>query len=119
MLRELGEDVRLVHIATYTVGDGSLPAALEKITVVEVVEAIDRLSSELAGDDIASKMGQLGVPLADAVNHHQRSLAVGEVHANPIVADLLVDASDEIRQRHILLQLFNDLVFVHRGNTLS
>ena len=119
MLRELGENVRLVHIATDTVSDGSLPAALEKITVVEVVEAIDRLSLKFASDAIHPKLGQLGVPLADAMNHHQRSLAVGEVHANPVVADLLVDASDEIRQRHILLQLLNDLVFVHRGNTLS
>jgi len=114
MLSELVQHVGLLHVATHAVRNRSLPRALEKIAVRHIIEAIDVLGNEwasLAG--ILLKHRQLGVTLADALHHHKRSVIVGEIHADPIVVDLLVHPTNEIGEGHVLLQSVNSFGGIH------
>ena len=119
MHREPVKDVWILHVATNTVRNRSLPRTLEQVAVVDVVEAVDAFRLILSRDGMALANRQLGVTLAYAVHQHERSLAEGEFIPRPIIADLLVHATDEIRQRHIVLELVDGVVLVHRANTLA
>lgn len=120
VLRELAEHIGLLYVATDTVSHGRLPSALEKIAVGHIVEAIDTISDQRTSlERTLLENGELSVTLADVLYHHERSVVVVEVHAGPVVVDLLVHPADEIRERHVLLENFDSGFFIHRETILA
>jgi len=117
MLGELVQNISLLDIAANTISDRSLPRALEKIAVRHIIEAI-----HASGDKRASlgrtllKYSQFGVALPYILHHNKRSVIVGEVHAGPIIVDLLVDPTNKIGEGHILLEGLDSVGGVHLGD---
>lgn len=117
MLSELVENISLLDIPANAISDRSLPRALEKIAVRHIIKAI-----HASGDKRTSlgrtllKDGQLGVTLTHILHHHKRSVIVGEVHAGPIIIDLLVYPANKIGEGHVLLESVDSVGGVHLGD---
>ena len=114
MLSELGQHVGIFDVAAHAVGNRSLPSAFEQIASGYVIEAVNASGFERTSTmRHALTLSKFGITLAHAVNHDHGSIIVSEVVALPIVADLLVHATNKIRERHIIFQSINIVGLVH------
>jgi len=106
---ELVKDVGILDVAPNTLGHRSLPRTLQQVPVGVVVEAINRLGGERTSLGRSLLIDrQLGILGTDSLDHYQRSIIVGESILIPILIQHLVHAPDEVSQRHIFLQLFDN-----------
>lgn len=111
---ELGQHVGIFDVAAHALGNRSLPSAFEQIASGKVVEAINANGFErTSAMRHALTPSQFGITLAHAVNHDDGSIIVREVIELPIVSDLLVHATNKIRERHIIFQSINGVGLVH------
>ena len=114
MFRELVQHIGLFDVATHAIGHRSLPGAPEQIASGHVIEAINAGGLERASVMRHSlALSKFGITLAHAVNHDDGSIIVREVVELPIVSDLLVHATNKIRERHIIFQSINGVGLVH------
>jgi hypothetical protein len=115
MLSELVKYVGILHIATNTISDRRLPTTLEQITIIEIIKTVYALGHERASmSGFLFTNRQLGITLTNTLYHHKRRIVKSKVVSSIIIVDLLVHATDEIRQRHITLQSVNHVGLVHR-----
>jgi hypothetical protein len=116
---ELVKNVWILYIAPNTLGNRSIPSPLEKVAGAMVVEAIDPRGNERAGlVRLLFINRQLGILGTNLVHHYKRRIVVIKSRISPMVVDLLVDATDKIRQRNVQFQCVNGICFFHRENNL-
>jgi len=106
---KLVQHIGFLHIATHTLGHRSLPTSLEKVAVGVIVEAIHPLRHKRTSFSWTLLIDrQLGIFGSNTVHHHKRSIVVDKPRTGPMIIDDLVHATNEIRERHIQIQLLND-----------